>query len=1090
MLRLAQRQGRPVAAALRRKYALQTFTRALASNWMPKDKEELSRMAREALIHQLTEHQQRVSEELVPWYLKTMPASYFRQTTEHSRLEHLRAIGSLYGTKAGASSDVRLTLNTELPDGAREVTVIRPGTQHHSSEILKLLSSMPDSADASLTRVKLFESQDKKFTLYVFQYDQDGSRSARRATLDDAAHLLDYARKVQAGEEDALEASESFSEEAMAEYVLRSTKHYVNHSSPRRFLRQKHLYDKVVDGEGCAGAISAYRGDHAEAGGYSAENRFWIDVALSNVIPMVVLRGAMRLLSQLDVDLVRVHVDVVAADSTSDVAHGEEEQHGVTMLRLLVKDEGGKLQDEARAAEALRHLERMKWYDERTLSLGIDQRPELGLDRAEICVALASMLHGPLNKHNPWAFMRSSLFDMLSRERHAPLLRDIADLFLDKFRPGGAAPPPEELAARAAAIREEIARGVGASDDAAGLLLNSMVDAVEATLRCNVHRADRYALSLRVDADIMAGPQPFSEEEGRPKPYGVYFVHGRRFNGFHVRFRDISRGGMRLVTPAGAESHSFESSRQFDEAYGLAFAQQLKNKDIPEGGSKAVCLIDTHHGVAAPLQGEARHHALRKSAKAMTDGLLDLIVAPAEGEEPLVDYLGRPEILYLGPDEQVIPDDIVWITQQAKKRGYWCPDAFMSSKPGAGINHKDYGVTSEGVNVFLAEALRYQGIEPTKEPFTVALTGGPDGDVAGNMLRIMHRDYGDNVRVVGLADGSGCAEDPAGLDMKELLRLFEEQLPIGEYKGPLGPEGRLLTADTEEGVRARNTLHFRAKANAFVPAGGRPGTVNSSNWQEFLDADGVPCAPVVVEGANLFFTPEARQQLFEAAGVKIVKDSSANKAGVICSSFEICSSMLLSNEEFMDKKQEIVADVVRRLQAIAKQEAQLLFREYHNYKGALPHFSMRISDAINTLTDAIRGALDTDSPEDFDNKFTVAGAEGAAMPAEEELLPLFRDHLPASLSDMAFDRVLERVPEPYRLNAYASSLASQIVYNEGIHFVEVQPRERLANMAIAYMRKERELAAALEGFDSAPEEQRAAILDMARRGGVRREMGL
>lgn len=29
-----------------------------------------------------------------------------------------------------------------------------------------------------------------------------------------------------------------------------------------------------------------------------------------------------------------------------------------------------------------------------------------------------------------------------------------------------------------------------------------------------------------------------------------------------------------------------ESARQFDEAYGLAFAQQLKNKDIPEGGSK------------------------------------------------------------------------------------------------------------------------------------------------------------------------------------------------------------------------------------------------------------------------------------------------------------------------------------------------------------------------------------------------------------------------------------------------------------------------------------------------------------------------
>ena len=35
-----------------------------------------------------------------------------------------------------------------------------------------------------------------------------------------------------------------------------------------------------------------------------------------------------------------------------------------------------------------------------------------------------------------------------------------------------------------------------------------------------------------------------------------------------------------------------ESARHYREAYSLAFAQQLKNKDIPEGGSKGVLLIE------------------------------------------------------------------------------------------------------------------------------------------------------------------------------------------------------------------------------------------------------------------------------------------------------------------------------------------------------------------------------------------------------------------------------------------------------------------------------------------------------------------
>jgi glutamate dehydrogenase len=48
----------------------------------------------------------------------------------------------------------------------------------------------------------------------------------------------------------------------------------------------------------------------------------------------------------------------------------------------------------------------------------------------------------------------------------------------------------------------------------------------------------------------------------------------------------------------------------------------------------------------------------------------------------------------------------------------------MSSKPRTGINHKEFGVTSEGVNTYLDAALRsILGINPEKDEFTVKMTG-------------------------------------------------------------------------------------------------------------------------------------------------------------------------------------------------------------------------------------------------------------------------------------------------------------------------------------------------------------------------------
>lgn len=135
------------------------------------------------------------------------------------------------------------------------------------------------------------------------------------------------------------------------------------------------------------------------------------------------------------------------------------------------------------------------------------------------------------------------------------------------------------------------------------------------------------------------------------------------------------------------------------------------------------------------------------------------------------------------------------------------------------------------------------------------------------------------------------------------------------------------------------------------------------NWHLFLDENNVPSSPLIVEGANIFITADARTKLFEVGKVAIVKDSSANKVGhtsmytmyihaawlyihlfqllcnrsifynpacmfcvyqlslqcgVITSSCEVAASMLLSKNEFMDIKQELVEDVLHNLRNLAR----------------------------------------------------------------------------------------------------------------------------------------------------------------------------
>ena len=227
----------------------------------------------------------------------------------------------------------------------------------------------------------------------------------------------------------------------------------------------------------------------------------------------------------------------------------------------------------------------------------------------------------------------------------------------------------------------------------------------------------------------------------------------------------------------------------------------------------------------------------------------------------------------------------------------------------AGQRHQPqgYGVTSEGIFRWIDLVLPLAGISEGGA-YTVKMTGGPDGDVGGNLLRILHREHGARVKVLAISDGTGAAHDPAGLAWPELLRLVDESQGIAKFAPARlrGPGARVVPATDKVGEQVRNTLHNTVAADLFLPCGGRPYTINDGNWEAFLGADGKPSAKAMVEGANIFLTPIARTNL-ERAGLVVIKDSSANKGGVICSSYEVLAGLVLSDEEFIADKPRYVA---------------------------------------------------------------------------------------------------------------------------------------------------------------------------------------
>ena len=662
-------------------------------------------------------------------------------------------------------------------------------------------------------------------------------------------------------------------------------------------------------------------------------------------------------------------------------------------------------------------------------------------DEASLLDALISFCHTTLAHTHPDSYGLEDV--MRAFHSHPDLALVLIRLFQTRFDPDRTDRERAYPAALAAARRAVAEHNTGHKflDDFRRVVFRTGLSLVRHTLKTNFYVPEKHALAFRLDPAYLdeLGPE-FTRGLPPRRPFRVTFFHGRSGVGYHVGFADIARGGWRTVIAHSRDDYVTNANPLFREVSVLAHTQHLKNKDIYEGGSKLVAVLD-----ASGLQGrEAVTQRLYKLQYGFANAFLDIFVTRnGRAAHPrVVDYYGEDEAIELGPDENMHDEMIEQIADLSARRGYLLGRGIMSSKR-VGINHKEYGVTSTGVVKFAQVALEELGIDIARDPFAVKMTGGPGGDVAGNALRLLLARC-PGVRVVLIVDGSGVLCDPAGADRAELGRIVLRSDLDAFDPARLGPGGFLLYrgqrrreglaelyrrvergpdglaerwVSTDEFHREFDGVLFHVPADLFLPAGGRPETVDGGNWERFFAPDGTPTCRAIVEGANSFITPEARVAL-QKRGILVIRDASANKCGVISSSYEIIANLLLTDREFLAHKGQYVADVLEILERRAEDEARLILRRRRESGGGL--LCTEISEG---LSGEINGHF-----EEFFRYFQRRPELAGKGVFRRALLA----HLPRLLRDTPRLRArVGRLPPKYRAAILASEAATTVVYRGG-----------------------------------------------------------
>jgi len=733
--------------------------------------------------------------------------------------------------------------------------------------------------------------------------------------------------------------------------------------------------------------------------------------------------------------------DLTYQDNLEDFSHMP-----VTIGTLYLTSPSGVTLQSPKIVEMIKNLKVLNWTDVLDLfHREFVAKKIVSLRDCNLLRAASEFIHTQL------AFIDKNAYNHLDISRYMAIypeiMSEMVQYFYKRFDPN-ASRDAKKIVARGHKIEKKIAAintGVHEKDQMLKTIFTCILDFFKNIQKNNFFAENKSSLAFRMNPAFMEYYDKHSEAYKKSfpddRPYGVFFFYRENAVGFQVRFSEIARGGWRTVIPQNSsnvlehnDAYEFAKDEIFREVFVLAHTQHLKNKDIYEGGSKMITLLN-------PTDGDDNQSIMFKTQRSICAAFVSLINYDKRGklkDKNIVDYLAYKEIIEIGPDERMLDIMIVWISAYAAKVGYTLGTGLISGKPDQGINHKEFGVTSFGVHQFFLRTLKELDIDPYNDEFSVKISGGPYGDVAGNEMKfLLQRDNDsylyENAKIVAITDGPAAVYDPAGLDREELALLVLEKNLDAFSPEKLQDDGAYMifskSIPTPEGDRYRLVYRKGGKiaekmvnrdeymnyfqnniynyADVFLPCGGRPSTIDISNWKNY-SPNGINSSKAIVEGANSFITPEARNKL-QDAGILIVKDASANKCGVITSSYEIMSGLMLDSDEFKDEKQELVKEIMLKLQNHAVREAEWLFANYKSATCHMTELTEVLSRRINAKNEAISEFL-TKHPHLLDEQVIL-------------------DHLPTLFAKKYKTRI-ERLPAEYKKAIASVELATRIIYTQ------------------------------------------------------------
>ena len=400
----------------------------------------------------------------------------------------------------------------------------------------------------------------------------------------------------------------------------------------------------------------------------------------------------------------------------------------------------------------------------------------------------------------------------------------------------------------------------------------------------------------------------------RPKPFAEVFVWSPGFEGIHLRFGPVARGGIRW-----SDRHDELRTEVLD----LARAQVKKNSLIIPTGAKGGFSLHrangpAENGLSAEDEGREAYRRFVTALLEVTDNVVGGEVRRPEG---VVCRDGADPYLVVAPDKGTANfSDLA--NSISAERGYWLGDAFASGGSN-GYDHKALGITAKGTWLAVRRHFRALGMDAQRDPLRVVGVGDMSGDVFGNgmlqspALRLVaafdHRhvfvdpapdaeaSFAQRVRLSGLPHSSwadydlSAASPGAGIYSRQdkVVELAPEAaVALGTRPGPLTPPEVAKVV-----LKAPVDLVYFGGVGTFVKASDESDVeVDDAANDEIRIASADLRARVVAEGANLAMTQRARAG-YARRGGRVNTDFVDNAAGVVMSDREVNSKILLDLAE-------------------------------------------------------------------------------------------------------------------------------------------------------------------------------------------------